>query len=98
MFDEPVPSTDRRLDPAVVFDRAPEALLAIEAGVVIRVNERARELLGEDLLGERIDVLIEGWRRDVTEPFEAEIGSRTGKTDDEPVLATIRRGDGDHRR
>jgi diguanylate cyclase (GGDEF)-like protein/PAS domain S-box-containing protein len=86
MFDEPVPSTDRRLDPAVVFDRAPEALLAIEAGVVIRVNERARELLGEDLLGERIDVLINGWRRDMAEPFEAEIE----RADDEPLPVEVR--------
>ena len=86
MFDEPTPATQRGIAPDAVFDAAPEALLAIEAGIVIRANDRARALLGEDLLGERIDVLIHGWRRDGVEPFEAEIE----RHDDDPLPVEVR--------
>jgi diguanylate cyclase (GGDEF)-like protein/PAS domain S-box-containing protein len=71
--DESTPSIDPRLDAAVLFDAAPEAMLVITGGIVVRANQRAAELLGDDLLGERIDVLIDGWRRDGTGPFEAQI-------------------------
>jgi diguanylate cyclase (GGDEF)-like protein/PAS domain S-box-containing protein len=77
MLEEPHPSTESGLDHAGLFDGAPEALLVLEAGIVVRANDRARALLDMDPRGERIDVLIEGWRRDGSEPFEAEV-PRTG--------------------
>jgi diguanylate cyclase (GGDEF)-like protein/PAS domain S-box-containing protein len=86
MFDDPTPSSERALDPAVLFDGAPEALLVIEAGVVVRANEQARALFGVDPRGERIDLLVRGWRRDVGEPFDAEVDT----TGAEPLPVEVR--------
>jgi diguanylate cyclase (GGDEF)-like protein/PAS domain S-box-containing protein len=71
--DEHIPSIDPRLDVTALFDAAPEAMLVIAGGVVVHANRRATELFGDDLLGDRIDLLINGWRRDASTPFEAEI-------------------------
>jgi diguanylate cyclase (GGDEF)-like protein/PAS domain S-box-containing protein len=79
MHDEPTPSIDPDLDLSVLFDAAPEAMLVIEGGLVVKANRRALELLGPEPLGERIDVLISGWRRDGSAPFEAEVPRAEGE-------------------
>src|SRR5262245_6858475 len=72
MSDEQVPAIEPRLSDATLFDAAPEAMLVIEGGVVVRANACARALFGQGAVGERADVLIIGWRRDGLGPFEAE--------------------------
>ena len=88
MSDEQVPETEPRLSDATLFDAAPEAMLVIEGGIVVRANGCARLLFGPDAVGERADVLIIGWRRDGLGPFEAE--ARRPDAEPLPVEVLVR--------
>jgi diguanylate cyclase (GGDEF)-like protein/PAS domain S-box-containing protein len=79
MSDEYTPAIDPRLEGVALFDAAPEAMLAVQGGVVVQANGRARELFGPDAVGQRADVLIIGWRRDGVGPFEAEARRADGE-------------------
>jgi diguanylate cyclase (GGDEF)-like protein/PAS domain S-box-containing protein len=79
MSEEPMPSIEPRLDLEALFDAAPEAMVAIEGGIVVRENRQAGRLLGPDIVGRRIDAVIEGWRLDPGGPFDAEIRSADGE-------------------
>ena len=79
MSEEPTPSIEPRLDLEALFDAAPEAMVAIEGGIVVRENRQAGWLLGPDVVGRRIDAVIEGWRLDPAGPFDAEIRSADGE-------------------
>ena len=83
-----MPAVDPRLAEAALFDAAPEAMLVVEAGVVVRANGCARVLFGPDAVGERADVLIIGWRRDGAVAFEAE--ARRPDADPLPVEVFVR--------
>jgi diguanylate cyclase (GGDEF)-like protein/PAS domain S-box-containing protein len=87
MADEQIPSIEQRLDLTALFDGAPEAMVVIEAGVVVRANPAARLLLGGVPIGQRIDLLITGWRHDGPGPFDAEARRLDG--DPLPVEVTV---------
>ena len=73
MPDEHIPSIEQGFDLEALFDGAPGPMVVIEGGVVVRTNPAARLFIGGDPIGQRIDLLIAGWRHDGREPFDAEV-------------------------
>lgn len=85
MLNEPMPSNESGLEIGSLFDAAPEALLLVGDGRVLRANPAATALSGHDPNGEQIRDLIGGWTTS-DEPFEA-ILLRTGA---EPLAVEVR--------
>jgi len=85
MLNEPTPSNESGLETGSLFDAAPEALLLVGDGRVLRANPAVTALSGHDPHGQQIRDLIEGWTTE-DEPFEA-ILLRTGA---EPLPVEVR--------
>jgi diguanylate cyclase (GGDEF)-like protein/PAS domain S-box-containing protein len=80
-----MPSNGPGLETGSLFDAAPEALVLVGDGRVLRANPAAMALSGHDPHGEQIRDLIGGWTTS-DEPFEA-ILLRTGA---EPLPIEVR--------
>ena len=85
MLNEPTPSNESGLETGSLFDAAPEALVLVGDGRVLRANPAVTALSGHDPHGQQIRDLIEGWTTE-DEPFEA-ILLRTGA---EPLPVEVR--------